>query len=61
MDSRLFDFDSRLGFSRGTFENTENKSRPPQKYNTEQQQQQQQPRLKRKNDFDDDNERKRWY
>ena len=60
MDSRLFDFDSRLGFSRGTFENTENKSRPPQKYNTEQQQQQQ-PQLKRKNDFDDDNERKRWY
>ena len=60
MDSRLFDFDSRLGFSRCTFENTENKSRPPQKYNTEQQQQQQ-PQLKRKNDFDDDNERKRWY
>ena len=60
MDSRLFDFDSRLGFSRGTFENTENKSRPPQKYNTEQQQQQQ-PQGKRKNDFDDDNERKRWY
>jgi len=59
----LFDFDSRLGFSRGTFENTENNVVVLLKSTTEEeeQQQQQQPQLKRKNDFDDDNEHERWH